>query len=95
MASDGRDANDRVRRGIEEHRYERDKYGGRGFPRGPLNTEEIGPPAAIGFCAFCAANARETTAVRGLFDCPECFNIWFDRRVGMQPTSLDDFFSDS
>jgi len=82
----------RVQRGRDAHRYSPGKYGGRGAPRGPLNTEDIGPPAAIGFCAFCGTNARETTATRGVFDCPECTNVWFDRRVGTQPKSLEDFF---
>ncbi|MFC4553593.1 MULTISPECIES: hypothetical protein [Halorussus] len=82
----------RVRRGLEAHRYYSGKYGGYGMPRGPLNTEGVGPPAAIGFCSFCGTNARQTTNVRGMFDCPTCVNVWYDRRVGTQPKSLEDFF---
>jgi len=84
-----------VQRGIDADRYYHGKYTGRRMPRGPLGTEETGPPAAIGFCAFCGTNARDTTGFRGVFDCPECFHIWHDSRVGTQPKSLDDFFSDS
>jgi len=69
--------------------------GERGFPRGPLATHDDGPfaPCAIGFCPFCGANARRTCSVRGFFDCPECTFYWFDRRVGEQTKSFDDFFS--
>lgn len=90
-----RERSGRVQRGLERYRFHERKYAGRAMPRGPLNTEEVGPPAAIGFCAFCGTNARATTGTRGVFDCPTCMNIWHDSRVGEQPKSLDDFFSDS
>lgn len=81
-----------IQRGPEKHRYYDGKYGGYGMPRGPLGTSDTGPPTAIGFCSMCATNARGTTANRGVFDCPECFNVWYDGRVGKQPRSLEDFF---
>jgi len=82
----------RVKRGLDAYRYYRGKYDGRGAPRGPLGTAETGPLTAIGFCAFCGGNARATTGVRGVFDCPGCFHYWYDGRVGTQPKSLEDFF---
>ena len=67
----------------------------RGYPRGPISTHDVGPyaPCAIGFCAWCGANARRTCQVRGLFDCPECTNYWYDERVGQQYPRLEDYFS--
>jgi hypothetical protein len=64
------------------------------WPRGPLGLIESGP-TAIGFCRLCGADARRTTTVRGVFDCPDCFWQWVDERVGQQPRDVDDFFSDS
>jgi len=66
----------------------------REWPRGPGGLIESGP-TAIGFCRLCGANARRTTVVRGMFDCPDCFWQWVDERVGQQPRGFDDFFSDS
>lgn len=68
--------------------------GARGFPRGPLGHIES-EPLAIGFCKLCGANARRTTVVRGVFDCPDCFWVWVDSRVGEQQRNLEDFFSKS
>lgn len=81
----------RVTRGPDESRYYHGKYGGYQMPRGPLGDEEAGPPAAIGFCAFCGSNARGTTDVRGVFDCPVCDRVWMDSRVGEQTYRLEDF----
>ena len=67
--------------------------GRRGWPRGALGSIESGP-TAIGFCRLCGANARRTTAVRGVFDCPNCFWQWMDERVGQPQPDFDDFFSD-
>jgi hypothetical protein len=67
--------------------------GAGGFPRGPLGHIESGP-TAIGFCRLCGANARRTTCVRGVFDCPDCFWQWVDDRVGEKPRSVADFFSE-
>lgn len=75
--------------------YREGKYEGYGMPRGPLGTEETGPPAAIGFCAWCGTNARGTTGVRGVFDCPNCIHAWYDSRVGEQPKGLEDFVEDN
>lgn len=69
-------------------------YNASGWPRGPLGLIEEGP-TAIGFCRLCGANARRSTCVRGMFDCPECFWQWVDTRVGEQHRSFDDFFSKS
>lgn len=80
------------RRGPEEHRYHPEKYDGRLMPRGPIGTvPESAPPAAIGFCPLCATNARGTTGVRGIFDCPKCTFFWYDDRVGEQTRSFEDF----
>lgn len=68
-------------------------YDARGWPRGPLGHIESPAPTAIGFCRLCGANARRTTCVRGMFDCPDCFWQWVDERVGEQPRSFEDFFS--
>jgi len=66
-------------------------------PRGPLGHEPRDTPhgttVAIGFCPRCGTNARRTTTVRGIFDCPECSYQWYDARVGDQHHSIDDFFS--
>jgi len=71
--------------------------GDRGFPVGPLGREtgvDGGFSAvAIGFCPRCGANARRTTAVRGIFDCPSCTYQWYDSRVGDSKRSFEDFFS--
>lgn len=69
--------------------------GGHGYKRGPINTHDVGPfaPCAIGFCGLCGANARRSTAIRGLFDCPRCTNYWHDARVGTQTRSFEDFFA--
>ena len=64
-----------------------------GVPRGPLGTEEAGPTTAIGYCAFCGANARDTTSVRGVYNCSHCSRVWYDHRVGSQQRSFDDYFS--
>ena len=72
----------------------RPSKGRREWPRGPLGLIESAP-TAIGFCRLCGANARRTTVVRGLFDCPGCFWQWVDERVGQPQPDLDDFFSDS
>ena len=71
--------------------------GDRGYPIGPIATHDLGPyaPCAIGFCPRCGANARRTTQVRGLFDCPRCTYYWHDPRVGRQSKTFDDFFSNS
>lgn len=84
-----------VQRGLDDSRYYPGKYGGRRMPRGPLGTAETGPPAAIGFCAFWGSNARDTTGVRGVFDCPTCFHYWYDSRVGEQPRSFEDYISNA
>lgn len=85
-----------VVRGVEQHRYYPGKYGGRGYPRGPLGTEEEGRAGtAIGFCPLCGENARGTTNVRGVFECPECKRVWYDSRVGRQQRSFSDYFSHS
>lgn len=71
------------------------KYGGYGMPRGPI-ADHKGPfKAAIGFCPFCGANARGTCRNRGTFDCPRCTYFWYDERVGTQPKSFEDFFSET
>ena len=72
----------------------RPSRGRREWPRGPVGLIESGP-TAIGFCRLCGANARRTTVVRGMFDCPDCFWQWIDERVGQQPRDFDDYFSDS
>ena len=82
----------RVQRGDPDHRYYGGKYGGHGMPKGPLGTEQTGPTVAIGFCALCGSNARETTNVRGVFDCPTCTHFWHDSRVGTQLRTFDDYF---
>lgn len=84
----------RVERGLEEHRYEDGEYGGYGMPRGPLGFADIGPlPApAIGFCPKCGENARATTAIRGVYDCPWCTYFWYDKRVGEQTREIEDYF---
>jgi hypothetical protein len=66
----------------------------REWPRGPLGLVETPSPIAVGFCRLCGANARRTTVVRGVFDCPDCFYVWVDRRVGQPIYDIDDFFSD-
>jgi len=66
----------------------------RGWPRGPLGLIETGP-TAIGFCRLCGANARRTTVVRGMFDCPDCFWQWVDTRVGEQQRDISDYFSNA
>lgn len=84
----------------EAKRSMRDVYraepteGERAYPIGPISTHDVGPyaPCAIGFCPWCAANARRTVAVRGLFDCPECTYYWYDERVGEQTRKIEDYF---
>jgi len=71
------------------------RYNGRGWPRGPLGLVESPAPTAIGFCRLCGANARRTTVVRGMFDCPDCFWQWMDTRVGEQTRDIEDYFSKS
>jgi hypothetical protein len=66
----------------------------RDFPRGPLGHIESAP-TAIGFCRLCGANARRTTAVRGVFNCPDCFWQWVDSRVGEQPRQFEDYFTET
>lgn len=65
--------------------------------RGPLGYEprdtRRGSGVAIGFCARCGMNARQSTKTRGLFDCPGCTYVWWDARVGKQTKSIDDFMS--
>lgn len=80
--------------------YERGKYDGRLFPRGlvghlPKDVERAGhgPVPAIGFCPRCRTNARGTTGVRGVFDCPGCTYRWYDTRVGQPDYSIEDFTS--
>lgn len=68
------------------------RRGERGWPIGPIGERRM-DGVAIGFCELCGANARRTTAVKGLFDCPECFNYWHDERTGEIPRTFDDYFS--
>jgi hypothetical protein len=70
---------------------------GDGYKRGPMGTHDTGRYAlcAIGFCPWCGTNARRTTAIRGLFNCPHCSHYWHDDRVGSQTRTFDDFFSDT
>lgn len=83
-------------RGNAEHWYVNGKYGGRGFPKGPLGTADIqGYYVALGFCPMCGENARNTTGVRGVYDCPTCTFVWHDDRVGEQQKSFGDYFSHS
>ena len=78
--------------GYTREHYPSLTYGNTGMPRGPLGHVESPFPVAIGFCRLCGANARGTTTVRGVFNCPECVHAWFDSRVGQQPRSFEDFF---
>lgn len=80
--------------------YRDDRMPGvRGFPAGPMGHIRDPPfgdgpiPLAIGFCPRCGTNARRTTQVRGLFDCPYCIYAWYDDRVGQQSVSFADFFT--
>ena len=66
----------------------------RQWPRGPLGLVESAP-VAIGFCRLCGANARRTTVVRGMFDCPDCYWQWVDTRVGEQSRDFDDYWSEA
>jgi len=87
----------RVDRGNPGARYYRGKYGGHGFPRGPIGNLHRTPTCAIGFCPRCGSNARQTTAVGSLFDCPTCTFFWYDDRTGLadqdRDQSFDDYFS--
>lgn len=40
-------------------------------------------------------DARRTTVVRGMFNCPDCYWQWVDTRVGEQPRSFDDYWSEA
>lgn len=82
---------------LEHHRdaYTQESVGGaRQWPRGPLGLVESSP-TAIGFCRLCGANARRTTAVRGMFNCPDCYWQWVDTRVGEIPRDFEDYWSES
>jgi len=74
--------------------YTRRAAGDSGYRRGPI-ADHTGAysPCAIGFCPMCAADARRTTAIRGLFDCPRCTYYWYDERVGEQTRTFEDYFS--
>lgn len=61
--------------------------------RGPIGSVESPWPMAIGFCRVCGANARNTTVVRGEFNCQRCYFAWWDFRVGEQTRSFEDYFS--
>jgi hypothetical protein len=67
--------------------------GKRGYPRGPIGEVQSPTPVAIGYCPRCGENARATTAVRGLYQCPGCRYVWHDARVGKQQTRFEDFFA--
>lgn len=76
----------------DTHEWYYGKYGGYGMPRGPLGLVESPEPVAIGFCPHCHANARKTTGVQGVFDCPRCTFVWFDDRTHVEKDrSLEDF----
>lgn len=70
-------------------------HGGYGCPRGPMDSVESPHAAAIGFCPWCASDARGTCSARGTFDCPTCSHVWYDFRVGEQTYSVEDFLSDA
>jgi len=73
------------------------RHGDRGYPVGPLGREPgldvDTSPIAIGFCPWCGTNARRTTAVRGVFDCPGCTYQWNDNRVGEWKRPFENYFS--
>lgn len=78
--------------------YEPGKYMRSGqvypMPPGPLgHIQDYDQRPAIGYCPRCAANARGTTGVRCVFDCPRCSLAWHDDRLGEQSRSFDDYFS--
>lgn len=78
----------------DAYRSDPPTHGGYGMPRGPIATiPEQAPPVAIGFCPLCGANARQTCANRGAFDCPQCTFFWYDDRVGQQTHTFDDYLS--
>lgn len=54
----------------------------------------VGSPTsvAIGFCALCGENARNTSVVRGEFRCPSCTRVWYDTRVGTSNREPEDNF---
>jgi len=78
---------------IDAYTADEPTHGGHGMPRGPLGTHEAGQVQAIGFCPLCGTNARRTCSNRGVFDCPTCFFVWYDERVGEQWRSFEDYFS--
>lgn len=82
-------------RGDPDHQWYYGKYNGHPMPRGPSGYYESPQPTAIGFCPLCGTNARGTTGVRGVYDCPTCVHWWYDSRVGKQTKTFDDFFSHS
>lgn len=77
---------------MSDHLVAPGRYGERGWPRGPLGLIETPCPIALGFCRLCGANARRTTVVPGMFDCPDCYWQWVDTRVGEQPCKREDFW---
>lgn len=72
-------------------------HNGYGQPKGPIGSisenKSFDPAPAIGFCPLCGENSRRTCYNRGVFDCPQCFFVWYDDRVGEKTRSFEDFFS--